>query len=402
MQAIELDAEALLKELRAEIDISKMTDALLSSTIEKWIKEKFPPGVLSLNKKTEIIGDIYSSVRGYGVLDKWIRDPSVTEIMANSYNKIFIERDGKIYRTDYAFESEEKYMDIVQKIVHDSGREVHQRSPIVDCRMADGSRVNVVLDPISSQGASLTIRRFGKHIFSLNELVELRTLSLEAADFLKACVRARLNIFISGGTGSGKTSLLNALANEIDANERLITIEDARELNFENQDNWIALEARKANSQGKGEIRIRDLIKSSLRMRPDRIIVGEVRGPEALDAIQAMNTGHDGSFSTGHANSVHDMQLRLETMILSGSDQIPLSAIRQQLVSAIDLFIHLERLRDHKRYVTSIEEPYIEGDRISYRPIFIRKIGPDNIGDLKGDTNLLQRREKFIMAGIDL
>lgn len=229
--------------------------------------------------------------------------------------------------------------------------------------------------------------------------MENGTLSASAAAFLRKSVRAKINIFISGGTGSGKTTLLNALANEIDRHERLITIEDARELNFENIENWVALEARRPNAAGDGEITIRDLIRASLRMRPDRIIVGEVRGPEALDAIQAMNTGHDGSFSTGHANSVSDMQLRLETMILSGHDGLPLPAIRQQIASAIDLFVHVSRLRDHRRYVVRIEEPYWENDRLHYHPLFSRSIDEHTIGALEPTGEEMRRKDKFYRAG---
>ena len=334
-----------LTRLRAQTDVTRLQDAPLLRTIETFLRADVEWNALSLKERSDILNGMYASIRGYGVLDAFFADPRVTEIMVNRYDHIYIERDGILENTGMGFESEENYNDMIQKIVNDAGKEVHQRSPIVDCRMKDGSRVNVVLDPIAGSGAALTIRRFRNHIFSLQELVENQTLSNSAADFLRKSVRAKCNIFISGGTGSGKTTLLNALANEIDLRERLITIEDARELNFENMENWVAMEARKPNADGEGGITIRDLIRASLRMRPDRIIVGEVRGPEALDAIQAMNTGHDGSFSTGHANSVADMQLRLETMILSGHDGLPLTAIRQQLGSAIDLFVHVSRLR---------------------------------------------------------
>lgn len=391
-----------LTRLRAQTDVTRLQDAPLRRTIETFLRADAEWNALSLKERSDILNGMYASIRGYGVLDAFFADPRVTEIMVNRYDHIYIERDGILENTGMGFESEENYNDMIQKIVNDAGKEVHQRSPIVDCRMKDGSRVNVVLDPIAGSGAALTIRRFRNHIFSLQELVENYTLSASAADFLRKSVRAKCNIFISGGTGSGKTTLLNALANEIDPRERLITIEDARELNFENMENWVAMEARKPNADGEGGITIRDLIRASLRMRPDRIIVGEVRGPEALDAIQAMNTGHDGSFSTGHANSVADMQLRLETMILSGHDGLPLNAIRQQLGSAIDLFVHVSRLRDHRRYVMSIEEPYWKDGSLRYHALFQRTVDEATIGPLVETGEEMLRQEKFLRAGIRL
>ena len=317
-----------LDRLRKSMDVTRLDDRSLVQAIEEQLRLDTDWQKRSLNERSSILNGVYSAIRGYDILDVYFSDPEVTEIMVNRFDEVYVEKTGVVQRVKNGFATEEKYHDIIQKIVNDAGKEVHQRTPIVDCRMKDGSRVNVVLQPISGGDAALTIRRFRKHIFSLADLVENGTLSASAAAFLRKSVRAKINIFISGGTGSGKTTLLNALANEIDRHERLITIEDARELNFENIENWVALEARRPNAAGDGEITIRDLIRASLRMRPDRIIVGEVRGPEALDAIQAMNTGHDGSFSTGHANSVSDMQLRLETMILSGHDGLPLPAIR--------------------------------------------------------------------------
>ncbi len=388
-----------LDRLRKSMDVTRLDDRSLVQAIEEQLRLDTDWQKRSLNERSSILNGVYSAIRGYDILDVYFSDPEVTEIMVNRFDEVYVEKAGVVQRVKNGFATEEKYHDIIQKIVNDAGKEVHQRTPIVDCRMKDGSRVNVVLQPISGGDAALTIRRFRKHIFSLADLVENGTLSASAAAFLRKSVRAKINIFISGGTGSGKTTLLNALANEIDRHERLITIEDARELNFENIENWVALEARRPNAAGDGEITIRDLIRASLRMRPDRIIVGEVRGPEALDAIQAMNTGHDGSFSTGHANSVSDMQLRLETMILSGHDGLPLPAIRQQIASAIDLFVHVSRLRDHRRYVVRIEEPYWENDRLHYHPLFSRSIDEHTIGALEPTGEEMRRKDKFYRAG---
>lgn len=388
-----------LERLRKSTDVTRLDDRSLVQAIETLLRADARWQSQSLNDRSRILNGMYSAIRGYDILDAYFSDPQVTEIMVNRFDELYIEKEGVVQRMKIGFASEEKYHDIIQKIVNDAGKEVHQRMPIVDCRMKDGSRVNVVLQPIAGGDAALTIRRFRNHIFSLADLVANGTLSSAASAFLKKSVRAKLNIFISGGTGSGKTTLLNALANEIDRHERLITIEDARELNFENIDNWVALEARRPNAAGEGGITIRDLIRASLRMRPDRIIVGEVRGPEALDAIQAMNTGHDGSFSTGHANSVSDMQLRLETMILSGHDGLPLPAIRQQIASAIDLFVHVSRLRDHRRYVTSIEEPYWQNNDLHYHALFSRPIDENRIGELESTGESMRRKEKFYRAG---
>lgn len=388
--------------LRKSMDVTRLDDRSLVQAIEEQLRLDADWQKRSLSERSSILNGVYSAIRGYDILDIYFSDPEVTEIMVNRFDEVYVEKAGVVQRVKNGFATEEKYHDIIQKIVNDAGKEVHQRTPIVDCRMKDGSRVNVVLQPISGGDAALIIRRFRKHIFSLADLVENGTLSASAAAFLRKSVRAKINIFISGGTGSGKTTLLNALANEIDRHERLITIEDARELNFENIENWVALEARRPNAAGDGEITIRDLIRTSLRMRPDRIIVGEVRGPEALDAIQAMNTGHDGSFSTGHANSVSDMQLRLETMILSGHDGLPLPAIRQQIASAIDLFVHVSRLRDHRRYVVRIEEPYWENDSLHYHPLFSRSIDEHTIGALEPTGEEMRRKDKFYRAGEEI
>ena len=276
--------------------------------------------------------------------------------MINSFDEVFVEKNGKVEKLNVKFEDTKKLGDIVQRIVGRAGREVNQSNPIVDTRLPDGSRVNVVLPPIALKGPTVTIRKFSKKPMTVEQLIKYGSINKEIADKLETLVRAKYNIFISGGTGSGKTTFLNAMSNFIPRNERIITIEDSAELQISNIENLVRLETRHANTSGAGEITIRDLIKSSLRMRPERIVVGEVRGAEAIDMLQAMNTGHDGSLSTGHANSTKDMLSRLETMVLMGASGLPLEAIRNQIASAIDIIIHLSRLRDHSRKVVEIVE----------------------------------------------
>lgn len=401
-ERVEKYLDLFLNDFRNQVDIASLTNEQLVQMIEQKVCEQTPYQSQPLSIQAKLIDRIYSSIRGYDVLDEFLDDPEVTEIMVNAFDSIFVEKKGRLYQTGRSFKSKNKYMDIIQKIVSEDGKEVNQRAPICDCRMLDHSRVNVVLSPISAGDASLTIRRFRSKIYSLDELVENQTISLEICRFLKEAIAAKLNIFISGGTGSGKTTLLNALSNEIDFSERLITIEDSRELNFQNRPNWVSLETRQRSAQGQGEISIRDLIRTSLRMRPDRIIVGEVRGPEAIDMLQSMNTGHDGSISTGHANSIPDMQYRLETMVISGHEGLPLEAIRQQIGAAIDLFIHLSRLPSRKRQVVDIEEVIPGQGKLSYHPIFKKKIdsADDQPAQYLGEG--LIRKEKFLRQGISL
>ena len=291
-----------------------------------------------------------------GHLDIILKDDEITEVMINSFDEVFVEKNGKVEKLNVKFEDTKKLGDIVQRIVGRAGREVNQSNPIVDTRLPDGSRVNVVLPPIALKGPTVTIRKFSKKPMTVEQLIKYGSINKEIADKLETLVRAKYNIFISGGTGSGKTTFLNAMSNFIPRNERIITIEDSAELQISNIENLVRLETRNANTSGAGEITIRDLIKSSLRMRPERIVVGEVRGAEAIDMLQAMNTGHDGSLSTGHANSTKDMLSRLETMVLMGASGLPLEAIRNQIASAIDIIIHLSRLRDHSRKVVEIVE----------------------------------------------
>lgn len=401
-EKVEKYLDLFLNDFRNQVDIASLTNEQLVQMIEQKVCEQTPYQNQPLSIQARLIDRIYSSIRGYDVLDEFLDDPEVTEIMVNAFDLIFVEKKGRLYQTGRSFKSKNKYMDIIQKIVSEDGKEVNQRAPICDCRMLDHSRVNVVLSPISAGDASLTIRRFRSKIYSLDELVENQTISPEICRFLKEAIAAKLNIFISGGTGSGKTTLLNALSNEIDFSERLITIEDSRELNFQNRPNWVSLETRQRSAQGQGEISIRDLIRTSLRMRPDRIIVGEVRGPEAIDMLQSMNTGHDGSISTGHANSIPDMQYRLETMVISGHEGLPLEAIRQQIGAAIDLFIHLSRLPSRKRQVVDIEEVIPGQGKLSYHPIFKKKIDSPDDQPAQYLGEGLIRKEKFLRQGISL
>lgn len=390
----------MLNKLRMSIRISDYSDDELLQKIEELITLEVDYKNVSIAEKAAIMDGVFSKVRGYDILDPLIKDDRVTEIMVNSHKDIFYEKEGRLLKYENSFESHKNYFNLIQKIVSEVGKEVNLRKPICDCRMKDGSRVNVVLDPISDGSPTLTIRKFRRKIFSLDELVKKDTLSVECSDFLKSAVKAGLNIFVCGGTGSGKTTMLNALSNEIPNDERIITIEDARELNFQSRENWVALEARSANARGEGEVTIRDLIRASLRMRPDRIIVGEVRGGEAIDMLQAMNTGHDGSLSTGHSNSIPDMQYRLETMVLSSSRGLPIQAVRQQIGAAIDIFVYLSRMSDHSRKLVEIDEVLLEEKGLSYNCIFKRtyvKAG----SKLLATGRKLKKKEKFIRAGIN-
>lgn len=351
------------------------------------------------------IRDRFSSIRGFGLLDKIILDDSITEVMINGHQEIFIERSGKVMKLDEEFASERELMDIIQRIVSLAGREVNQANPIVDTRLPDGSRVNVVLPPISLIGPIVTIRKFSKEPMTIERLISYGSITAEIAKVLEILVVCKYNVFISGGTGSGKTTFLNALSNYIPHDERIITIEDSAELQIENIDNLVSMETRNANTAGAGAVTIRDLIKSSLRMRPDRIVVGECRGGEALDMLQAMNTGHDGSLSTGHANSTKDMLSRLETMVLQGSAGLPLEAIKSQIASAVDIIIHLGRLRDKTRKTLEIAEVLgIEDGEIKLNPLYIFEEDENTqmfkvSGSLNRTNNPLKNTLKLIMNG---
>ena len=347
---------ALRNQIREELPLSKLSDEELKQQITEIVLRRMAGENLLMDQKVQMSDEIFSSIRGFGLLDSIMQDDSITEVMINGHETIFIEKQGRVRKLGMTFENEKMLTDLIQKIVGLAGREVTAANPIVDTRLPDGSRVNVVLPPISLVGPVVTIRKFSKEPMTVDKLISYGSITPEVAEFLKKLVHAKYNIFIAGGTGSGKTTFLNALSDFIPKDERIITIEDSAELQIENVPNLVRLETRNANSSGAGEVTIRDLIKSSLRMRPERIIVGEVRGAEALDMLQAMNTGHDGSLSTGHANSPQDMLSRLETMVLQGSAGLPLPAIRQQISSALDIIVHLSRLRDHSRKTMMISE----------------------------------------------
>jgi len=311
---------------------------------------------LNFKEKMLVVENAFDAIRGLGVLGSIISDTDVTEVMINGYKDIFVEKHGKLHKLDNQFESERELEIIITKFVSRAGRAVNESQPIVDFQLEDGSRVNVVMKPIALNGPIVTIRRFPKEAMTVDKLISYGSITEEVAEVLRLLVKAKYNIFVSGGTGSGKTTFLNALSNFIPRDERIITIEDSAELQIKNIDNLVRLETRNAGADGKGGVTIRDLIKSALRMRPERVVVGEVRGGEALDMLQAMNTGHDGSLSTGHGNSTVDILSRLETMVLQGADGLPLEAIRQQIASALDIIIHLSRLRDKSRKTMEIVE----------------------------------------------
>lgn len=348
--------EAIIQKIMGQMDLSEeISDEEVMIRIRQAVLAETRNIYLPLEKKEQICNEIFYSLRRLDILEDLLEDDSITEIMINSYDKIFIEKNGQLYRTKEKFASKEKLNQVIQQIVSRTNRIVNESSPIVDARLENGSRVHVLLEPISLDGSTMTIRKFAKEITNMEQLQQMGSLNDELREFLSLMVKSKMNIFISGGTGAGKTTMLNALSNEIPKQERVITIEDSAELKINGIDNLIRLESRNANLEGGNKIVIKDLIKASLRMRPDRIIVGEVRGEECIDMIQACNTGHDGSFSTGHGNSSKDMLLRLETMILMGVD-LPIYAIRGQIASAFDIMIHLARLRDRSRRIVEISE----------------------------------------------
>ncbi|CDA19034.1 flp pilus assembly protein ATPase CpaF [Ruminococcus sp. CAG:488] len=373
-----MDSEELVAKIKRIVTdvlpLSKLSDEELSDEIEQIVDEQTRDRYFPINEKVQIAQQVYSSIRGFGILDSIISDDAITEIMINGPDEIFIEKAGKLHKINERFESQKRLEDIIQRIVGLAGREVNQSNPICDTRLPDGSRVNVVLPPVALCGPTMTIRKFSKTPMTIGKLIQYGSITEEIAQKLEILVRSKYNIFISGGTGSGKTTFLNALSNYIPKDERVITIEDSAELQITGIENLVSMETRNSNTSGVGEITIKDLIKTSLRMRPERIIVGEVRGEEALDMLQAMNTGHDGSLSTGHANSTEDMLSRLETMVLQGSAGLPLPAIRQQIASAIDIIIHLSRLRDKTRKTIEISEVVgYKDDHIVLNPLYVFK-----------------------------
>lgn len=394
------------KAARDSIDMNKdASDEEIEALITKLVFEKSRQQFLSISEKQEVIQAIFNSIRRLDVLQALIDDKNITEIMVNGPEDVFVEKNGRSLKADVRFESRRRLEDVIQSIVSRVNRVVNESSPIVDARLKDGSRVNAVLPPVALNGPILTIRKFPEKPVTVEELINWGSLTQEAASVLERMVRAKYNLFVCGGTGSGKTTFLNALSNFIPKDERIITIEDSAELQIMGVENIVKLETRNANTEGKGEVTIRDLIKSSLRMRPERIVVGEVRGAEALDMLQAMNTGHDGSLSTGHANSTKDMLSRLETMVLSAVP-LPLDAIRQQIASAIDIMIHLSRFRDKSRRTMEIVEvlDYKDGQiqlNTLYTFVEEREDADGKImGSLKRTENKMQNIGKFKLAGI--
>lgn len=392
-------------QVRSELDMSSsVNNSELMARIEEMVWRRRELLELTAAEKRRLVRRVYDSFRGLDVLQPLVDNPRITEIMINSHQDIFIEQDGEVKKLPLQFESQSRLEDIIQSIVGTVNRVVNESTPIVDARLKDGSRVNIVLPPIALKGPTMTIRKFPESPMTMHDLVERGALSEEAAELLRVLVKGKYNIFIGGGTGSGKTTFLNALSQYIPPDERVITIEDSAELKIVTVPNLVSLETRNANTEGRGEIAMRDLIRSSLRMRPNRIVVGEVRGSEALDMLQAMNTGHDGSLSTGHANSTQDMISRLETMVLSSAD-LPISVVRQQISSAIDVFVHLSRLRDRSRRVTEISEVIgMNGGEVLLNPLYrFRESGEASgrvIGGLEPCGNPLRCSDKLQMAGI--
>ena len=407
---MQINEEELVDDIKRfvseNVSLSKISDEELAERIDQIVTDRLKDIYCPIETKVSISQQVYSSIRGFGLLDSIISDDSITEVMINGPEKIFIEKKGRLTRLDKKFESQRKLEDVIQRIVGLAGREVNQANPICDTRLPDGSRVNVVLPPIALCGPTITIRKFSKEPMTINKLIEYGSITQEIADKLELLVKAKYNIFISGGTGSGKTTFLNALSNFIPKDERIITIEDSAELQITGIDNLVSLETSNANASGAGQVTIRDLIKSSLRMRPERIIVGECRGGEALDMLQAMNTGHDGSLSTGHANSTEDMLSRLETMVLQGADGLPIEAIKQQIASAVDIIIHLSRLRDKSRKTMAITEVVgIKNGEIELNPLYEFKEDENSTmdkvsGRLVRTGNPLKNDYKLKLSGI--
>ncbi len=362
---------ALIADLGPQLFNAEVDGQALRSRITVEIRERVAQerGLSSADRE-RLVDEILDDTLGHGPLERMLADDSVTEIMVNGPHDIWIERRGKLYQTTVKFTDDAHLRRIINKIVSQIGRRVDEASPMVDARLPDGSRVNAIIPPLSLSGPLLTIRKFAKYKMGLEDLVKAGTLSEQAVEFVDVCMRAELNILVSGGTGSGKTTLLNAMSTRIPDEQRIVTIEDAAELKL-NQRHVLRLESRPPNIEGEGAVPIRELVRNSLRMRPDRIIVGEVRGAEALDMLQAMNTGHDGSLSTVHSNSARDALARVETMVLMAGYDLPMRAIRQQVASAVDLIIHLERLTDGSRKVTAITEvQHMEGDVITTQDLF--------------------------------
>ena len=396
----------LINELDPKLDLTNQVE------VRRQIEELFgkiadEEGLaLTRAERVRMLEQITDEILGLGPLEPLLRDETVTEVMVNGPQQVYIEREGRLELTNVTFQNDEHVMKIIQRIIAPIGRRVDESSPMVDARLADGSRVNAIIPPLSLVGPVITVRKFSATPFTVEDLIRFGTATPEMFEFLEACVKARLNIFVSGGTGSGKTTMLNILSSFIPDDERIVTIEDAAELQLR-QEHVVTLEARPSNIEGKGAIPIRELVRNSLRMRPDRIIVGECRSAEALDMLQAMNTGHDGSMSTGHANTPRDMLSRLETMVLMAGMDLPLRAIREQIASAVDLIVHQNRLKDGTRKITNITEVQgMEGDVIVMQDIFVFEQTGVVEGKIQGRLRPTGIRPKFVekfeVAGINL
>ena len=388
MLALDSIKQEIKKELLSDLEEKQLSDTHLYQDIDTALLNRKE---LALREKLYLRTAVFDSFRRLDLLSELLDDPGITEIMINSPDEIFVERKGQMERWNKAFQSAEQLSDLIQQIVSRINRAVNTKSPIVDARLEDGSRVHVVLPPIALKGPTVTIRKCPEPM-TMDKLIQLESLNEEAADFLKSLVRASYNIFISGGTNSGKTTFLNALSQYIPKRERIITIEDSAELQIQEVENLVSLESRNANEEGEGAISISDLIKASLRMSPNRIIVGEVRGKECLDMLNAMNTGHDGSISTGHGNSSRDMLRRMETMVLQGAD-LPLSSIRNMIASAIEIMVHLGRTKDHKRRVMEISEVIgVEKEEVQLKKLYqYNGESLEKLSDLSNEEKLLHR-----------
>jgi pilus assembly protein CpaF len=371
------------------------TRRLVHEQVHKALAEETT--ALSGAERAQLVQDVSDDVMGYGPIDRLIKEAGTTEVMCNGPKMVYVERDGKLERSDVEFVDETHLRRVIDKIVAQVGRRIDESNPMVDARLPDGSRVNAVVHPIALGGPFLTIRKFSAHPYTVADLINFNSLTAQTAHFIDACVRGRLNVVISGGTGSGKTTLLNVLSSFIPATERVITVEDAKELRLL-QDHVLSMESRPANIEGVGEVRIRELVRNALRMRPDRIIVGEVRGAEALDMLQAMNTGHDGSLTTVHSNAPRDTLSRIETMTLMAGMDLPIRAVREQMASALDMIVHVSRLRDGSRRITHISEVMgMEGDVIVLQDIYLFDygMGIDEEGRFRGHLKSTGIRPTF-------
>ena len=405
MERYEQCRQTVEEGLRQKIDLSReVSDEEVREMIDEMVTHCSRQYALSLKDRQQLGREIFDAIRRMDILQELVEEEEVTEIMINGTQGIFIERKGRLFQWDKNFASKEKLEDVIQQIVAKCNRAVNEASPIVDARLENGARVNIVLAPVALNGPIVTIRRFPSHPIGMTDLLTYGSLTNEAALNLEKWVRAGYNIIISGGTGSGKTTFLNALSQYIPSTDRVITIEDSAELQLQGIPNLVRLETRDSKGEGTTAITIRDLIRSSLRMRPDRIIVGEVRGSEAIDMLQALNTGHDGSLSTGHANSATDMLMRLETMVLMGME-LPLSAVRRQIASGVDIIVQLGRLRDKSRKVLEIVEitGYEDGEIVT-RPLYqFQETGTDEAGHVMGQLqmcNPLTHTDKLLAAGL--